>query len=140
VISLKEQLTAANELHMTRLRVTELESQLRVSKDANTLLAHREAELGAEVATLRESLSAFWATWADALWHSDDPARPAQPADCSTREALQLLLDRHVELMQAGHEEMLRLQERHERERAEVASELHTIEDGLSRLQAEHAR
>ncbi len=163
-MDLADELKRQNELYMAKLRITELESQLRIEQHANTTLQaeqtrlkaagaenvallRRNVELGAENATLRETLSAHWATWADALWHSDDPTRPAQPADCSTREAMQLLLDRYVELMAEGTQECIDITEQgrqaladlraeHVRAMGEVEQAVLAVEDNVSKLQS----
>lgn len=96
--------------HLTKeaaaARIDALEAQLAAMRERYDVLtdvaAKREAELGAENATLREHASASWSTWADALWNADDPRRPAPPADASTRESMRLLIDRYTEVMVEG--------------------------------------
>lgn len=142
-------------LRYRKLRILELESQLRVREHVAATLEgdvlaceHRVAELGAENATLRERFSAFWEAWADVLWSADDPHRPAQPEDATTFESLIVLVNRFSVLMCDGNEEVMLvarqglaaladLRAEHARQDAAVEAEIGAVQDNLSKLQAE---
>lgn len=121
-------------------RVKELEVQLaertREYDIARMDLRHANrscACLGAKNATLREHASAMWARWADALWHSDDAARPAQPEDCATDAAWLVLFQRAAEVMAEGAREIETL----EGEKREGAEAIFALADKLAEMQAE---
>lgn len=121
-------------------RIAELERKLKLADERYEQLVavagKREAELGAENATLRENVSALWQRWADALWHGDDATRPLTPADASQMDAWEPLAERLHQLFADGLEELQAERAKHTEAQHEAAASIFALTDKLSEKQA----